>query len=94
MKKPNFFIVGKQKSGTTALYDMLKQHSEVYMPERKETGFFSKDISKEKAILNKREYLNLFKNAEKEKAIGEATASYLNSKMAAKEIKKLIQMQK
>ncbi len=45
---PDFFIIGHAKSGTTALYEMLKQHPRIYMPEYKrgagkEPWFFSKD---------------------------------------------------
>jgi hypothetical protein len=34
--RPNFFIVGGPKCGTTALYQYLRQHPEVFMPARKE----------------------------------------------------------
>jgi hypothetical protein len=38
---PNFFIVGAAKAGTTALYEYLKQHPQVYMPPLKEPQYFS-----------------------------------------------------
>ena len=44
MKKPNFFIVGAAKAGTTALRNYLEQHPEIYFSPIKETHFFSKDI--------------------------------------------------
>jgi hypothetical protein len=45
---PDFFIVGHAKSGTTALYEMLRRHPQIYMPEYdggagKEPWFFSRD---------------------------------------------------
>jgi Sulfotransferase family len=45
---PDFFIVGHAKSGTTALYEMLKQHPQIYMPTYqggagKEPWFFAAD---------------------------------------------------
>jgi Sulfotransferase family len=45
---PDFFIVGHAKSGTTALYEMLKQHPQIFMPDYKggagkEPWFFSND---------------------------------------------------
>lgn len=40
VKKVNFFCVGAQKSGTTLLHDILKQHSDIYLPEEKEANFF------------------------------------------------------
>jgi hypothetical protein len=45
---PDFFIVGHAKSGTTALYEMLNQHPQIFMPDYKggagkEPWFFSSD---------------------------------------------------
>jgi Sulfotransferase family len=45
---PDFFIVGHAKSGTTALYEMLRVHPEIFMPEYKwgagkEPWYFAKD---------------------------------------------------
>ena len=40
---PDFLIIGAAKSGTTALYDLLKQHPQVYLPFDKEPLFFSRD---------------------------------------------------
>ena len=87
LKKPNLFIVGKQKSGTTAIYDMLRQHPDIYMPGRKELGYFDKD-NKKRDIKSKSKLMRYFKNSKNEKYLGEASAGYLDSKTAAKEIKK------
>jgi hypothetical protein len=43
-RKPDFFIVGAAKAGTTALYSYLSQHPEVYMSPIKEPNYFSKDV--------------------------------------------------
>lgn len=43
MKKIDFAIIGAQKSGTTALFDMLKQHPDICLPVKKEDGFFVQD---------------------------------------------------
>jgi Sulfotransferase family len=43
LKIPEFFIVGQPKSGTTALYEMLKSHPGIFMPELKETRFFDRE---------------------------------------------------
>jgi hypothetical protein len=45
---PDFFIVGHAKSGTTALYEMLRRHPQIYMPEYKsgrgkEPWYFAQD---------------------------------------------------
>jgi hypothetical protein len=88
MRRPNFFIVGAPKCGTTALYEYLKQHPEVFMPgEAKEPTFFGSDFKSEFFIRDKIEYLSLFSEARHEKRVGEASVWYLYSKLAAKEIK-------
>jgi hypothetical protein len=45
---PDFFIVGHAKCGTTALYEMLRRHPQIYMPDYKagagkEPWYFSRD---------------------------------------------------
>jgi hypothetical protein len=35
LRIPDFFVVGHAKSGTTALYEMLRQHPQICMPEYK-----------------------------------------------------------
>jgi hypothetical protein len=42
--KPNFFIAGAPKCGTTALYQYLRPHPNIFMPEVKEPHFFAKDF--------------------------------------------------
>ncbi len=49
---PDFFIVGHAKCGTTALYEMLRRHPQLYMPEYragagKEPWYFSRDNPRE-----------------------------------------------
>ena len=39
--KPNFLIPGAGRSGTTTLYEYLKQHPEIFLSEKKEPVFFS-----------------------------------------------------
>ncbi len=38
---PDFFIVGNPKSGTTALYEMLRRHPQIFMPTLKEPNFLA-----------------------------------------------------
>ena len=87
---PDFFIVGHAKSGTTALYEMLRHHPQIYMPELKEPWFFASDMRPRfqphlggmpPATLD--EYLELFGAARPEQLIGEASSSYLWSRTAA-----------
>ena len=44
--RPNFFILGASKSGTTSLYEYLRQHPDVYCSEPKEPIFFEAEYEK------------------------------------------------
>lgn len=104
IKLPNFLIVGAAKSGTTSLWHYSKQHPEIFMPINKEPLFFvssiykciklqdpTYEIVKEFIIFSFEDYIKLFKDAKKEKAIGEASAPYLYYYEAAiPEIKKYL----
>src|SRR5271167_632994 len=89
---PDFFIVGHQKCGTTALYLMLKSHPEIYMPDVKEPRFFATDqrsrFSQRGAPSGGRPrtleaYLSLFTAAGAGQRVGDASPQYLRSKTAA-----------
>ena len=41
---PDFFIAGHAKCGTTALYEMLRRHPAIFMPELKEPLYFATDL--------------------------------------------------
>lgn len=41
MTVPNFLVIGAARSGTTALYNYLKQHPQIFMCPIKEAGFFA-----------------------------------------------------
>ncbi|MGH7508107.1 MAG: sulfotransferase [Gemmatimonadales bacterium] len=93
MRIPDFFIVGAPKCGTTALYSYLRQHSAVFMPERKEPRFFATDLdcgSQREGryfVRDRDAYLQLFASAGMALRIGEASPQYLYSAMAAQNIK-------
>jgi len=96
VRAPDFFIVGQYKSGTTALYEMLRAHPQVFMPDLKEIWFHSPEL-RTRAIgraSNRRpetleQYLSLFAAATPQQRIGEATPSYLISHEAARSIAEL-----
>jgi hypothetical protein len=85
--KPDFFIVGAPRCGTTALYSYLRQHPDVFLPEHKEPHFFNTDMTSGGAIRNEEEYLKLFADAQDKKCIGEASVYYLSSTVAPHAIK-------
>jgi len=87
---PDFFIVGHHKSGTTALYRMLRGHPQIYMPTLKEPKFFASDLPArlEPPVAGRlpatlEQYLALFAEATPEQRAGEASPSYLRSHTAA-----------
>jgi hypothetical protein len=86
--KPNFFIVGGPKCGTTALYIYLKNHPEIFMSRIKEPQFFAADIfGDQRTVRTLADYLSCFTAARHEKRIGEASTAYLGCRSAAQEIK-------
>jgi hypothetical protein len=87
MRRPDFFIVGAPKCGTTAMQDYLGQHPEIFMPDMKEAHFFGADLDAPVYLRDEKKYLALFAKARDEKRIGEASVFYLYSKQAAREIK-------
>ena len=83
---PDFFVVGHPKCGTTALYEMLRRHPQIYMPELKEPIFFASELParahRYRAPATLTEYLSLFDAALPGQRVGEASASYLWSPTA------------
>lgn len=103
MTMPNFLIIGAAKSGTTSLYYILKQHPEVFMSPVKEPHFFSHQGARpafrgpgdsltmnRNAITTIKDYRGLFRGVTNEKAIGEASTSYLYTPKAPDRIKQQI----
>ena len=89
---PEFFIVGHGKSGTTAMYEMLSAHPQIFMPHCKEPWFFAKELyvrmppRPEGTPATLAEYEALFADAREDQRAGEATALYLWSHTAAERI--------
>lgn len=85
--RPNFFIVGAPRCGTTAMYEYLRQHPDVFMPYRKEPVYFGSDLTKRRPHMTEDQYLALFRPGAGRKRLGEATVWYLYSQRAPAEIK-------
>lgn len=86
--KPNFFIVGAPKCGTTALYEYLRGHPQIFMPRYKEPHFFARDLGTYPLIKSPEGYAALFAEAEpRHTAVGEASVYYLRSTTALAGIK-------
>ena len=81
---PNFFIIGAAKAGTTTLYELLKQHPDIFLSVIKEPQFFCREDQFEKGIDY---YLDTcFRCSENSAARGEATPHYLYFEKVAKRI--------
>jgi hypothetical protein len=101
---PNFFIIGAQKAGTTSLYHYLNQHPQVYMSPIKEPFFFDHEIDSNGKVVqqhfrghnqaprfaNLEEYRALFRGANGETAIGEASPLYIYAPGTPERIKRYV----
>lgn len=88
LRKPEFIVVGVGRSGTTSLFEYLRQHPNIYLPKIKEPKYFSHpnpsvtfegpgdSTVKEKIITDKKIYYSLFEQAQRDQIIGEASSDY------------------
>jgi hypothetical protein len=88
---PNFFLIGHEKCGTTALYRILRSHPQIYMPELKEPRFFARDADWPQQGMGPYPrtldaYLDLFAEAGEDQLAGEASPQYIRSPQAAARI--------
>lgn len=86
-RRPNLFIVGAPKSGTTSLYDYLHGHPDVFMSPIKEPIYFAPDMQagfkhRFRYGDDEQAYLALYDDARDERYLGEASTRYLASPMA------------
>jgi hypothetical protein len=86
--RPSFICVGAGKAGTTWLWDMLRQHPDVFLPEEKELHWFN-DISYDGPNVRNPNhakplswYLGFFREAAPGQVCGEISPSYLWSDTA------------
>jgi hypothetical protein len=86
---PNFFIVGAPRCGTTAMYEYLRAHPQIFMPaEVKEPHHFAPGMAMPsvKPYAERSAYLSLFAQAGDARRIGEASTHYLAAPGAAQAI--------
>lgn len=90
MKRPNFFVVGAPRCGTTALYTYLGQHPNIFLPVIKEIHYFASDFPdvQKLAFHSDDDYLKLFADANAgHMAVGEISPLYIYSTVALDRIK-------
>ncbi|MGM0439458.1 MAG: sulfotransferase family protein [Patescibacteria group bacterium] len=83
MTKPNFFIIGAPRSGTTFMQKNLDDHPDIFMAPG-EPSYFCPDYVD--PWLSEEAYFDLFEEAQDCKIKGEKTVFYLPSKVAIKNI--------
>lgn len=82
MTKPNLFIVGAAKCGTTALSQYLHEHPQVFMCDPKEPHYFADDMPQHRYVDSLDAYLALFRSGAAQRIVGEASVGYLFSTRA------------
>lgn len=89
LARPNFFIVGAPKCGTTALSEYLRDHPAIFITDPKEPNFFDPEFhyysGRDPNSVD--DYLRFYDDAsEAHLAIGESSVWYLYSTEAARRI--------
>jgi len=90
MRKPDFFIVGAPRCGTTALHRYLADHPQIFLDRnRKEIHYFGSDLHHDGRVrrYTQEEYLRLFAHAPTGARVGEGSVTYFCSQKAASEIR-------
>ncbi len=89
-RKPNLFIIGAMKSGTSSLHTYLNDHPDIFMCPRKEPSYFVEpkqlrkiwpELERKKLWGDEARYLALFDNAREEKILGESSSAYTKMNM-------------
>lgn len=73
MSRPNLFIIGAMKAGTTSLHYYLGGHPQVYMSEPKEPNYFVRELNWDRGL---DWYLELFAQAGAASVVGESSTEY------------------
>ena len=86
--KPNLFIVGAPKCGTTSMHDYLGQHPDIFMTPNKEPRHFGADLVYDPkwTVADRDDYLGLFTEGADCAYRGESTPLYLYSHDAPRQI--------
>jgi len=79
---PNFLVIGAEKAGTTWLYDTLKQHPDIFLPDTKELSYFNRLDSNLKpsdyfVTLPLKWYEDFFSDRAHEHATGDISPMYI-----------------
>jgi len=73
LRKPNLFVIGAMKSGTTSLHEYLDTHPQIAMSAQKEPAFFAEEFTLRRG---ENWYLSLFPQDAHYRYLGESSAHY------------------
>ena len=79
--KPGFIIVGPQKCATSWVFECLKDHPEVYMPETDAVDYFNINLHKDEDW-----YLQHFEDADESDIVGEESPTYIRDERVPKRL--------
>lgn len=84
---PKFVVIGAQRAGTTWLYECLKEHPDVFLPDTKELHFFDHHFDKGESY-----YRRFFPDTVKEsyESWGEITPNYYQEPQALERLQSVI----
>lgn len=85
--RPNLFLVGAPKCGTTSLHGYLSQHPDIFMSQNKEPHYFGQDVSLAFSVRDIDRYMSLFDEGKGCIYRGESSTWSLYSATAAAEIR-------
>lgn len=94
--RPNLFLVGAPKCGTTSLYEYLRKHPQIFFPASsgaywnvKEPAFFCTDLDlpADNSVKDEQMYLAPYAGSEGYRWRGDASAYYLYSQIAPARIR-------
>jgi len=71
--RPNLFVIGAMKSGTSSLHATLAAHPQIFMCRKKEPDYFIEQCNWSRG---ERWYLSLFARAGDKPIIGESSTGY------------------
>ncbi len=86
-KYPDFFFIGAGKSGTSSIFNVLKLHPGIFLPDIKEPNFFNDSrLRPEQKHISQEKYIALYKKAEDHQLLGDFSTRYFICSQAPQNI--------